>query len=287
MNPLVAQQVALDNALVAPDNRAMIGKCNMRINPTKTQKEATYQVVLDTLKLSPCYKAFLVTTDVPEIYMHQFGLQSLRSKTPHLTSSSLTKKELYGKTVPDAMMSKEIMETTTYKTYLAFATRKAIHKKAIKRTKATTTIMKESSLTADDNIISEDPDVTLELAKSMSKTEAKEQEATRLVHETHELSKKKPLDKYQKLKGVQVMSIEERLAADTKKAIKASKLATRPQQTTGSSEGGNDSDSKKSDEEEVPWIYSDDDKEDDNDDDQSIDIEETDDEEDKHDNDET
>ncbi|GKC76610.1 retrovirus-related pol polyprotein from transposon TNT 1-94 [Tanacetum coccineum] len=50
----------------------LIGKCNMRIVPKKTQKEATYQVVLDTLTLSPCYNAFLITVDVPEIYMHQF-----------------------------------------------------------------------------------------------------------------------------------------------------------------------------------------------------------------------
>ncbi|GJZ84671.1 hypothetical protein Tco_0650010 [Tanacetum coccineum] len=44
----------------------------MMIVLTKTQKEATYQVVLDTLTLSPCYNAFLITADVPEIYMHQF-----------------------------------------------------------------------------------------------------------------------------------------------------------------------------------------------------------------------
>ncbi|GJX11403.1 hypothetical protein Tco_0201262 [Tanacetum coccineum] len=68
----IAQQVALDDALVAPDDRDMIGKCNMRIDSTKTQKEATYQVVLDTLKLNPCYNAFLITADVLEIYMHQF-----------------------------------------------------------------------------------------------------------------------------------------------------------------------------------------------------------------------
>ncbi|GJW10803.1 integrase, catalytic region, zinc finger, CCHC-type containing protein [Tanacetum coccineum] len=44
----------------------------MRIDPTKTQKEATCQVILDILKLSPCYNAFLITADVPEIYMQQF-----------------------------------------------------------------------------------------------------------------------------------------------------------------------------------------------------------------------
>ncbi|GJT89167.1 hypothetical protein Tco_1070884 [Tanacetum coccineum] len=78
------------------------------------------------------------------------------------------------------------METIAYKTYLAFATRKAIPKKSRKRTKARITLMKESSLIADDNIISKDPDAAFELVKSISRTEAEEQEAARLVHETHE-----------------------------------------------------------------------------------------------------
>ncbi|GJT49087.1 hypothetical protein Tco_0975244 [Tanacetum coccineum] len=72
MNHLIVQQHALDDALAAPDNRAIIRKCNMRIEPTKTQKEVTYQVALDALKLTACYKAFLVTVDAPEIYMHHF-----------------------------------------------------------------------------------------------------------------------------------------------------------------------------------------------------------------------
>ncbi|GJW82189.1 hypothetical protein Tco_0146164 [Tanacetum coccineum] len=193
-------------------------------------------------------------------------------------------RQVYGKTIPDAMMSREIMETTAYKTYLAFATGKAIHKKARKRTKAATTIMKESSLTTNDNIISEDPNVALELAKPMSKTKAEEQEAARLVHETHErivnekpterrrktgvvfrdtptVSKRKPLDKPQKLKGVQVMSEEE---CSSEEAGLISEVPDKPKVNSA-----------------------DDDKEDDNDDDQSIDLEETDDEENKHDNDET
>ncbi|GJX71379.1 hypothetical protein Tco_0308550 [Tanacetum coccineum] len=70
MNPVIAQQIGLNNALVAPEDRVEIGKCNMRIDTTKTKKEATYQVVLDTLTLSPYYNAFLITTDVLEIYMH-------------------------------------------------------------------------------------------------------------------------------------------------------------------------------------------------------------------------
>ncbi|GJT35371.1 retrovirus-related pol polyprotein from transposon TNT 1-94 [Tanacetum coccineum] len=67
-----AQQIALDNALVAPENQSGIGKCNMRINPGMKPKEPTYQVVLDALALTTCYPAFLITAEVPVIYMHQF-----------------------------------------------------------------------------------------------------------------------------------------------------------------------------------------------------------------------
>ncbi|GJU79956.1 hypothetical protein Tco_1282321 [Tanacetum coccineum] len=75
MNPIAAQQVTLDNALVAPENRVHIGQCNMKINPTKTPKEPMYQVVLDSLALSPLYPAFLITAEVSEIYMHQLPTQ--------------------------------------------------------------------------------------------------------------------------------------------------------------------------------------------------------------------
>ncbi|GJT94652.1 hypothetical protein Tco_1090170 [Tanacetum coccineum] len=64
---IIAQQVALDNALVALEDQVKTDKRNMRIDPTKTQKEATYQVFLDTLTLYPCYNAFLITADVPKI----------------------------------------------------------------------------------------------------------------------------------------------------------------------------------------------------------------------------
>ncbi|GKB66221.1 hypothetical protein Tco_0927633 [Tanacetum coccineum] len=63
---------ALDNTLVAPENQRVIGKCNMRINPGMKPKEPTYQVVLDALALTTCYPAFLITAEVPVIYMHQF-----------------------------------------------------------------------------------------------------------------------------------------------------------------------------------------------------------------------
>ncbi|GJV92929.1 hypothetical protein Tco_1540742 [Tanacetum coccineum] len=49
MNPVAAQQVALDNALVALEKRLKIEKCNARIEFSKPQRETTYQVTLDPL----------------------------------------------------------------------------------------------------------------------------------------------------------------------------------------------------------------------------------------------
>nr|GEX87410.1 hypothetical protein [Tanacetum cinerariifolium] len=72
MNPQQIQQTARDEALVPTADRVKINSTNMRIVPTLTQKEETYQVMLDILKTSPCYNAFLITANVPEIYMQQF-----------------------------------------------------------------------------------------------------------------------------------------------------------------------------------------------------------------------
>ncbi|GJS59001.1 hypothetical protein Tco_0653785 [Tanacetum coccineum] len=58
--------------LVPNEKRLDIGKFNERLNPGKIQREPTFQVVLDALALTPCYSAFLITTDVLEVYMHQF-----------------------------------------------------------------------------------------------------------------------------------------------------------------------------------------------------------------------
>ncbi|GJR76176.1 hypothetical protein Tco_0088541 [Tanacetum coccineum] len=80
MNLTASNQIALDNALVPPEARLKIGECNRRIKFSKPQREATYQITLDALKLSPCYPAFLITAGVPEIYMHQFWITVTKVK---------------------------------------------------------------------------------------------------------------------------------------------------------------------------------------------------------------
>nr|GEW62858.1 hypothetical protein [Tanacetum cinerariifolium] len=72
MSMIIDQQVALDKALVSHASRLRIGKSNFHLRSDITSKESTLQVVYDVLRLTLFYKVFLVTTDVPEIYMQQF-----------------------------------------------------------------------------------------------------------------------------------------------------------------------------------------------------------------------
>ncbi|GJT55080.1 retrovirus-related pol polyprotein from transposon TNT 1-94 [Tanacetum coccineum] len=93
MNPIATQQVALDNALVPPEKRIKIERCNARIAFSKPQREETYQVTLEALKLSPCYPTFLITAEVPEIYMHQFWNTITKIRDTYAYSFKLDKKK--------------------------------------------------------------------------------------------------------------------------------------------------------------------------------------------------
>ncbi|GJU84481.1 hypothetical protein Tco_1292027 [Tanacetum coccineum] len=388
----------------------------MRIDPTKTQKEATYQVVLDTLALSPCYNnAFLITVDVPEIYMHQFWftiskikdsssyqfkldnkkfrigvevfreilqiyprlpnqkfveppsneeiftfikeigykLESITESRPYFDFQELKScgidnrqtsairranmpyprfikviiqhfiskdksismrnrlfmhsikndsvlgrlkfvsknedSQVHGKMILDVMVNDATKNSKAYQIYRAFSTGAAIPKKARKGTKAANVPKKKDSFPANDNIITDDPDVALELGKSISK-------------DTPSVSKKQNPESSIKLKGIELLSDATKLEIDTHKAVKASKRESRRQfQSRGSSEGvgivpevPNEPKDKLSDssegagtspenikELEVDWLFTDKDEEDD----KSIDIQETDDERTEFDND--
>ncbi|GJZ47966.1 hypothetical protein Tco_0601798 [Tanacetum coccineum] len=105
---------------------------------------------------------------------------------------------------------------------------------ARKQTSSRRVIKKKATITADDNIVPE-PNVALELGKSISLSEAAEEEAAR---DTSSVSKKMSYDLSQKLTGVQTLSPEEQIVADTMKSLKESKKTNRRQPCTkGSSEG--------------------------------------------------
>nr|GEZ85193.1 hypothetical protein [Tanacetum cinerariifolium] len=72
MATTIDQQVALDEALVPSTQRLRIGRSNFRLPSDIQSKESTLQVVYDVLRNSPFFRTFIVTTDVPEIYMQEF-----------------------------------------------------------------------------------------------------------------------------------------------------------------------------------------------------------------------
>nr|GEW20329.1 hypothetical protein [Tanacetum cinerariifolium] len=72
MDMTIDQQVALDEALVPHASRLRIGKSNFRLRSDISSNESTLQLVYDVLRLTPFYKAFLVTAYVKEIYMQEF-----------------------------------------------------------------------------------------------------------------------------------------------------------------------------------------------------------------------
>ncbi|GKA61809.1 hypothetical protein Tco_0761328 [Tanacetum coccineum] len=73
MNPQETQQVVVrDEKWVPFSERVKISSTNIRLETIVPQKEETFQVVIDLIKNSTCFKAFTISTDVPEIFMQQF-----------------------------------------------------------------------------------------------------------------------------------------------------------------------------------------------------------------------
>ncbi|GJW72339.1 hypothetical protein Tco_0129256 [Tanacetum coccineum] len=91
MNPVAAQQIALDNALVAPEKRLKIKKCNARIEYSKPQREDIYGH-LWSLKLSRAILLSLIHCEVLKYICINSGTPSRRSKIQMHTGSSWIRK---------------------------------------------------------------------------------------------------------------------------------------------------------------------------------------------------
>nr|GEX86756.1 hypothetical protein [Tanacetum cinerariifolium] len=86
---------------------------------------------MDALALTPCYFAFLITTDVLE--RNKIGMHTSRDDYLINTLRFVSAKEetqIYGAILPESLTSPEMKETQAYKTYLGFATGATPPKKA-------------------------------------------------------------------------------------------------------------------------------------------------------------
>ncbi|GJS03017.1 hypothetical protein Tco_0463071 [Tanacetum coccineum] len=189
------------------------------------QKEETFQVIINVIKNSTCYKAFTISAKVPEIFMQQFwytvkkvsGTNSyefiLANKKStiqasqenvdypeikfgknfgHFKSTTSSKEtdtlkfvrisedyQEYGLLIPKRMLTDGIKQLESYHLFIKYSTGLIPPQEEQRRV-----VKKKVSIFTDDNIIP-DPDVALELGKSISLTKAAEEEAVRQVHATH------------------------------------------------------------------------------------------------------
>nr|GEZ77402.1 hypothetical protein [Tanacetum cinerariifolium] len=119
MDITIDQQVALDKALVPHVSRLRIGKSNFLLRPDITSKESTLQLVYDVLRLTPFYKAFLVTADVPEIYIDDQMFTMIKLVSRHQNTQQ------FGVMLPIELTNNPIRNSKAYKEYYAVASRAA------------------------------------------------------------------------------------------------------------------------------------------------------------------
>ncbi|GJW35033.1 hypothetical protein Tco_0057953 [Tanacetum coccineum] len=256
MNLIVAQQVALDNALVAPEKRLKIEKCNARIELNKPQREATYQVTLHALKLSPCYPAFLITAEICLTLTDQDFVEppSDEEMVPFIQElgASLGRPQVligscrqelkscgeyyqkYGALILEEMINQDIKDSKAYKTYLDFATGKATPKKARKFKKIASPSKKLSP------VLEEEPAKKPKQAKKPAKKSTTVPTAGVVIRDTPgvSVSKKKAPAKVDRGKGMDLLSEAALLeAAQLKKALKKSKQDTHILHASGSGDG--------------------------------------------------
>nr|GEV97342.1 hypothetical protein [Tanacetum cinerariifolium] len=342
MNPQETQQVdARDKKRVSFTERVKISSTNVRLETTVPQKEETFQVVIDLIKNSKCFKAFTISTDVPKIFMTILNIYprvegvdftdvpdddatlsfliklgykgplykhtnienvdyrkliwedlafqidhgkekiSRRENMPFLPftkviinyflkqhNSLSNLKYQHCHTIKDDGIVSRCSSNTLLVKFLPRRAEIKGHKgkkktdthvvdvdkseesdlKPPKRKTASRRVVKKKvTITADDKIIPDDPDVALKLCKSISKAEAKEAKAARQVHATHarivtesvpkptrgRKSGKLTFDPPKRIKGVPSVTLEEQEAVDTMKTLKESRKTNRSQPGTG------------------------------------------------------
>nr|GFA64759.1 hypothetical protein [Tanacetum cinerariifolium] len=103
----------------------------------------------------------------------------------------------------DVMLTDAIKRSESYSMFIKYSTNQIPPKKsrANKKTLSKRRVKKKVTLSADDNIISDNPDVALELAKSTSQTKVEEAEAARKVHATHSRIVTKSVSEFAKNKS--------------------------------------------------------------------------------------
>nr|GEY56683.1 hypothetical protein [Tanacetum cinerariifolium] len=92
----IRQVTAHDEMWVPTKERVKISTTNVRLEIIVPQKEETFQVIIDFIKNSTCYKAFIISTEVSEILMQQFCMYMDHMHQPWRTLAAIVNKCLFG-----------------------------------------------------------------------------------------------------------------------------------------------------------------------------------------------
>ncbi|GKA77295.1 hypothetical protein Tco_0783756 [Tanacetum coccineum] len=169
----IADQIALDDALVAPADRLKIGKCNLRLSSDVTSKEATLQVVYDasayvhnrSVRFKMNNKKHILGLDqfrdilqiCPKVdpsipRRNQSNWHYARDDPMFTTINVISRNEdtqLYGAILPVALTNEDIRNSESYKEYYAIASGTIPPKtKGSKKKANTDTITKQKPPTA-------------------------------------------------------------------------------------------------------------------------------------------
>nr|GEY72120.1 retrovirus-related Pol polyprotein from transposon TNT 1-94 [Tanacetum cinerariifolium] len=177
----------------------------------------------------------------------------------------------YGLPIPDVMLTDAIKHSESYQMFIKYSTNQISPKKSIgkgskgkktgdesqetvdvseesepkpakKKTLSKRRVKKKVTLSADDNIISDDLDAALKLAKSISQTKAKEAEVARKVHATlaRIVTESIPESAKKKSGGRSSKSVVIQDTSNIMQALKASKKKSKRQPYTEDSNEGID-----------------------------------------------
>ncbi|GKA09375.1 hypothetical protein Tco_0688706, partial [Tanacetum coccineum] len=234
----IRQVTARDEKWVPTKERVKIGTINVRLDTTVPQKEETFQVIIDVIKNSTCYKAFTISAEVPKIFMQQFWytVKKILDICPRVLREDFTK-------VPDDESTRTFLVDLGYKDF-AFQIDNRQLKKGRREIMPYPRIgedFQEYGLPILETMLtegikqSESYHMFIKYSTGLiahKKIRAAKEEVARQVHATHErivtesdlkLARRRP---------------SEELAADTMQALKESKKISRRQPNIrGSSEG--------------------------------------------------
>ncbi|GKC36516.1 hypothetical protein Tco_1048900 [Tanacetum coccineum] len=186
--------------------RVKISSTNVRLETTVPQKEETFQVVIDLVKNSSCFKAFTIYADVLEIFMQQFwmildicprveGVNFSDAPDDDTTLAFLIKLGYKGEdyqeyrlSILKTILTETIKQSKSYQMFIKYSTGRILPNKSRGKGSQRKKTTDDSQETID---VSEESEPKPESVKrktsgnSISQTKVEEVEGARQVHATH------------------------------------------------------------------------------------------------------